>query len=213
MGENLPHSTEQYPTSPTAHVFGAGLGPLRHTLEALHDKWWCFLLLGVALVVFGTIALSSAFFVSVAAVVLFGLLMLGAGMAQVIAAFWAGKWDGFLIHLIVGVLYLVIGMLVVKEPLESTLEFTLLIAAMFFVSGILRIISAMTLQYTGWGLVLLNGVISVLLGVMIYRQWPASGAWVIGLFVGIDMIFNGFSWIMLSLGLKNLPKLPVAPKV
>jgi uncharacterized membrane protein HdeD (DUF308 family) len=106
----------------------------------------------------------------------------------------------------------VVGMFVVKEPVESTLEFTLLIAAMFFVSGILRIISAMTLQYTGWGLVLLNGVISVLLGVMIYRQWPASGTWVIGLFVGIDMIFNGFSWIMLSLGLKSLPKLPAAPK-
>lgn len=206
MGENVPHMSNQ------PHSFGPGLGSLRHSLEALHDKWWCFLMLGIALVVFGTIALGSAFFVSVAAVVFFGLLMLGAGLAQVIAAFWSGKWDGFLIHLLVGVLYMVTGYFVVHQPVEATLSLTLLIAAMFFVSGILRIVSAMTLQFSGWGFVMLNGVISLLLGVMIYRQWPASGTWVIGLFVGIDMIFNGFQWIMLSLGLKSLPKL-TTPKV
>jgi uncharacterized membrane protein HdeD (DUF308 family) len=61
------------------------------------------------------------------------------------------------------------------------------------------------MRYQNWGWLLLHGVINLLLGVLIWRQWPLSGLWVIGLFVGIDMIFNGWSLVMLSLAAKNLP--------
>ena len=74
--------------------------------------------------------------------------------------------------------------------------------------------AALTLRFSGWGWNLLNGLISLLLGVMIFRQWPMSGEWVIGLFVGIDLLFAGFTWIMLALGLRQVSKLrPHTPVV
>ena len=82
---------------------------------------------------------------------------------------------------------------------------TLIIAIFLIISGIFRIVSALSERFTGWGWVLLNGGVSLLLGLLIYKQWPLSGLWVIGLFVGIDLIFNGWAWIMLSLAMRKPP--------
>jgi uncharacterized membrane protein HdeD (DUF308 family) len=69
----------------------------------------------------------------------------------------------------------------------------------------LRIVFAVSERFVGWSWVLLNGGVSFMLGVMIYKRWPASSLWVIGLFVGIELIFNGWAWIALWLGLRRLP--------
>jgi uncharacterized membrane protein HdeD (DUF308 family) len=71
--------------------------------------------------------------------------------------------------------------------------------------GLFRIVTAISVRYPNWGWMLLNGVVSLVLGIMIWRQWPLSGLWVIGLFVGIQMIFNGWSFVMLAVAAKNLP--------
>jgi uncharacterized membrane protein HdeD (DUF308 family) len=178
---------------------------LRHELHAMRKDWWWFLLLGLALVVLGTAALGSAVIASEAAVVFFGLMLLAGGIAQVISAFWVGKWSGFLVNLLVGLLYILTGFFIIDAPLESAVALTLLLAMMFFVSGLFKIVAALTIRYPMWGWSLASGVISLMLGVMIYRQWPASGLWVIGMFVGIELIFNGWTWIMLSIGLRALP--------
>jgi uncharacterized membrane protein HdeD (DUF308 family) len=173
---------------------------------ALRNEWWCLLLLGVAQLVLGIAALGTSFIASVVTVVLFGLLLLIAGIAQVIGAFWAGKWSGFLLSLLIGLLYLINGYFIVDSPVNSTLALTLLLAAMLIFVGVLRIITALVLRFHHWGWPLLNGIVSLLLGLMIYKQWPASGLWVIGLFIGIELIFNGWSWVMLAIGLRALPK-------
>jgi uncharacterized membrane protein HdeD (DUF308 family) len=72
------------------------------------------------------------------------------------------------------------------------------------VSGIFRIASALNLRFNNWGWVLMNGIITLMLGILIYRQWPASAEVAIGLFVGIEMIFNGITWAALGMGLKQL---------
>lgn len=190
-------------------ILSRPLGPLgvamRHELAALQKEWWWFLLLGIGLVVLGTLALGAAAFASIVAVVYLGLLMLAAGIAQTISAFWAGRWSGFLLTMFIGLLYLVAGVFIVSHPVESTVELTLMLAFLFVVSGIFRIVTALVLRFPLWGWPLLNGVIAVLLGVMIYKQWPASGLWVIGIFIGIEMIFNGWAWVMFALGLRSLP--------
>ncbi|HEV7225038.1 MAG TPA: HdeD family acid-resistance protein [Pirellulales bacterium] len=178
----------------------------RHELAALQQEWWWFLLLGIALLVLGTLALGAAAFASVVAVVYLGLLMLAGGIAQTISAFWAGRWSGFLLTIFIGLLYLVAGVFIISHPVESTVELTLMLAFLFVVSGVFRIVTALVLRFPHWGWPLLNGVIAVLLGVMIYKQWPSSGLWVIGIFIGIEMIFNGWAWVMFSLGLRSLPR-------
>ena len=188
------------------------LGPLgaaaRHELAALHKEWWWFLLLGIGLVVLGTLALGAAAFASVVAVVYLGLLLLAGGIAQTISAFWAGRWSGFLLTIFIGLLYMVAGVFIISHPVESTIELTLMLAFLFVVCGVFRIVTALVLRFPHWGWPLLNGVIAVLLGVMIYKQWPSSGLWVIGIFIGIEMIFNGWAWVMFSLGLRSLPNEP-----
>jgi uncharacterized membrane protein HdeD (DUF308 family) len=175
-----------------------------HELHALRNEWWTFLALGVALIVFGTIAIGSAVMTTVAVTVLFGFLLLAGGITQIVSAFWTGRWSGMLLHLLIGVLYTIVGLMTIDDPFESAAALTLLIALVLIFSGVFRIVTALADRFTGWGWVLLSGGVSLLLGLMIYRQWPATGAWAIGLFVGIEMIFNGWVWVMLALGLRRL---------
>ena len=186
---------------------GSFRAAFRHELGALRSHWWCFLLLGIALVVLGTVAITTSFWTSVFTVVMFGMLLLVAGIAQLVGSFWAGKWSGFMLHMLIGLLYIINGALIIDAPVGSTLALTLLLAAMLIFAGIFRIVAALTTRFHHWGWPLLNGIISLLLGIMIYKQWPSSGEWVIGTFVGIELLFNGWAWVMLSIGLRNAPKL------
>jgi uncharacterized membrane protein HdeD (DUF308 family) len=179
-----------------------GLPSWTHELDALRNHWRWFLALGIAMIVFGTIAIGSAVLATVAATVLFGFLLLAGGIATIISSFYSGRWSGMLLHLLVGVLYTVVGLMIVNRPAESAIELTLIIAFFLIFGGIFRVVYALSERFTGWGWVLLNGGVSLLLGLLVYKQWPASGLWVIGLFVGIELIFNGWAWIMLSLGLR-----------
>jgi uncharacterized membrane protein HdeD (DUF308 family) len=174
----------------------------RHELHEVRDHWWAFLALGIALVVIGTICIVHPFVASVTSVVFLGFLLLAGGIAQIVSSFWAGKWSGMLMHLLVGVLYGIIGFMIIDAPVTNTLLLTKILAIFLIVVGVLNILSALIQRFHGWGWVLLNGGVTLLLGLLINRQWPSSALWVIGLFVGIEMIFNGWAWIMLALGLK-----------
>jgi uncharacterized membrane protein HdeD (DUF308 family) len=173
-----------------------------HELHALRDQWWCFLAMGIALVVLGSICIASPFIATITSVVFFGFLLLAAGLTQIVSSFWAGKWSGMLLHLMIGVLYAAVGFMIIDAPVENTILLTKLIAIFLIVTGIFIIVGALAHRFHRWGWVLLNGCITLMLGLLINRQWPDSSLWVIGLFVGIEMIFNGWGWIMLSIGLK-----------
>jgi uncharacterized membrane protein HdeD (DUF308 family) len=84
---------------------------------------------------------------------------------------------------------------------------TLLIALFLFMGGIFRIIAALTGKFQNSFWVLLKGVVTLALGIMIWRQWPLSGPWVIGLFIGIELICYGWSLLMVGLSIKRLPRL------
>ncbi|OHB80343.1 MAG: hypothetical protein A2W31_15315 [Planctomycetes bacterium RBG_16_64_10] len=174
-------------------------------MAARQSEWWWFLLLGIALIVLGTAGIAVPFVVSLVAVKFFGVLLLVAGVAQVVSAFWEGQWSGLFIHLLMGILYTVVGGLIVGNPLEGMAVLTLMLATLLIVGGLFRVIIAMMLQFHMWGWVLLGGLVSLFLGILIWAQWPATSLVVIGLFLGIEMIFNGWSWVMLGLDLRRLP--------
>jgi uncharacterized membrane protein HdeD (DUF308 family) len=207
MTDEAQNSTAVEQTQADARLAAKLEKAMKHELRHVRDKWWWALLLGVGLFVLGLAALATApFLASVVFVVLLGFLMLVGGVAQLVSAFWAGKWSGFLLELLIGILYVVIGILIIDEPVETLVVLTVLIAAFLIVGGIFRIVSAMSLQFPGWGWHLLNGFVSLLLGVLILQRWPESSLVVIGVFVGIEMIFNGLTWAMLGLELRRLPE-------
>ena len=174
-----------------------------HELYHLQDEWKWFSTLGVVLMTLGLIAVFYCWFASQAAVVLFGVLILAGGVVQIVNALWAGKWSGFLLNLLIGIIYVVAGLFMVDDREHAILILSALLAAFFIVSGIFRIAAALAIQFPGWGWALLSGMIAILLGIMIYKGWPGTGEVIIGLFIGIEMIFNGWYWVMLGSELRE----------
>jgi uncharacterized membrane protein HdeD (DUF308 family) len=174
-------------------------------VEALKDRWAWFVGLGVLLIAGGTVALGSAFLMTVFSMFLLGCLLIASGALESIHAFGCQKWSGFFIDLLTGLLYVVVGFMVVANPGATAVTLTLLIAMFLIFSGLFRALVALTRRYQNWGWLLLHGLVNLLLGVSIWRQWPVSGLWVIGLFVGIDLVFNGWSLVMLGLAARRWP--------
>jgi uncharacterized membrane protein HdeD (DUF308 family) len=192
-------SIEVVAEKPGLHQVGA---------EVLGRSWGWYLALGIVLVVIGTFALGSAMLFTLTSVVLFGWLLIAAGLLEAFHAFWRKKWGGFFVDLLTGILYVVVGFMIVANPAASAVSLTLLIALFLIFSGISRIVIALTVQVHNRAWLALHGVIVLLLGISIWNNWPLSGLWVIGLFVGIELILNGWSLIMLSLAAKRLSRTP-----
>jgi uncharacterized membrane protein HdeD (DUF308 family) len=176
---------------------------LRHELQALHQQWWCFLLLGISLIVMGSVCIVDPLIGSVASILFLGFVMLAGGITQIVSSFWAGEWRGMLMHMLIGVLYAVVGYMIIDKPGVGLEVITKFIAIFLIIAGTFRIVSALMMRFNDWGWVLLNGAITLLMGLIINRT-PGASLWVIGLFVGIEMIFNGWAWVMLSLGLRRV---------
>lgn len=175
--------------------------------EEMRRHWGWFLAMGVILIVLGIVAISFAVFTTFASVVLFGWLLAISGLVQAVHAFWRERqWSGFFLDLFAGILSFVVGFMLLANPLAGAKTFTLLIALFLFIGGIERIIVSLIGQFHNGGWLLLNGIIDVVLGVMIWREWPYSGLWVIGLFVGIDMLFSGWFVVMQGIAAKTLPE-------
>jgi len=139
-----------------------------------HTTW--FLVVGIVLVILGTVAIGSAVAMTIVSVLFLGWLLIVGGVFEVVHGFSHRPWSGFFINLLGGVLYAVAGLVIAFST---------------------------PLHHRGW--LVLNGAISILLGVMIWRAWPVSGLWVIGMFIGIDMIVDGWTEIMLALSARSLP--------
>jgi uncharacterized membrane protein HdeD (DUF308 family) len=183
---------------------------LRHELEVIRANWGWFLALGIILIIVGTGAVAMPIVAGLATAVTFGALLLLGGTAQLVGAFWTRDWSGFFLSLLMGVLYLVLGLLFLSAPLKAEEAMTLFLACVLLVGGLFRIFGSLMYQFPHWGWTLVGGAINLTLGILIWRQLPEAALWVIGLFVGIDMIFTGWTWVMLALAVKNA-KIGVSP--
>jgi uncharacterized membrane protein HdeD (DUF308 family) len=177
---------------------------LRHELEAIRGNWGWVLALGIVLIVVGTMALAMPFAGSLASIVFLGALLLMGGIVQLVGAFWSRDWSGFFITLLMGVLYVVIGVMFFRHPGDALIAVTLLLACAFIVGGLFRIVGSLMYRFPYWGWTLAGGIINLLLGIYIYSMWPFDSFIIPGLFVGIDMLFTGWTWVALALAIRNL---------
>ncbi len=166
--------------------------------------WGWFLAFGIGLVILGGLAVFRAAKATVASMVFFGWLLIFAAIIEIVLAFMVGTWSGFFIHLLAGILSGVIGFLLLKKPVASAEAITMVMAVLFIVLGVYQIIAPLAVHLQGWGWWVLDGIVTAVCGVLILAQWPVSGLWVIGLFIGIDLILNGFTAIMFALGLHKM---------
>jgi len=181
-----------------------GSAPQYDERASLSRVWWLLLILGLVSVIIGILAISSAFVATMASVVIFGWLLVIEGIVEVIHSILVRNLKGFALHLLAAALYLIVGLFMLEDPVRAAAVLTLLLAAAFFVGGLLRIIFSVVIQFHSWPWVLLNGVVDLILATLIWREWPESSLWVIGLFVGIDLLFHGWSWIILAMSVRRI---------
>jgi uncharacterized membrane protein HdeD (DUF308 family) len=172
-------------------------------LNDVRKNWGWFVVLGIVQIVVGTLAVGFAFSSTLASVVILGVLLLIAASAQMALAMLARDWDGFYLFLLLGFLYGVAGFLTLQNPLLAAESLTLMLAALFLVVGLFRIAVALLDHFPSWGWALFHGVVTVLLGLAIWRRWPGSGLWVLGLLVGVELIVNGVTWAVLAVSVRN----------
>ena len=181
-------------------------------MEALSRNWGWLLALGILMIILGVVAMATPVVATIAIQVMLGWLLVISGIAEGIHAFMVKEWRGFLLELLSAVLYLGVGLLLLVDPLKGALALTLILAVFLLVEGIFKIITALRVRdHRGWGWLLASGIVSVVLGVLIWKQWPTSGLWVIGLLVGIQLLFTGWSLVMLALVARGHRQAMAAP--
>jgi uncharacterized membrane protein HdeD (DUF308 family) len=172
---------------------------------ALRRNWGWLLAFGVLLIVAGMAAIAAPHVATILTVQVFGVFLLLAAGAEFAAAFWARGWQGVLLAVLVGLLYLFGGVILLERPGMAANIYTLFLAMYFFASGVVRIGVAVGLRFHGWGWAAVGGVVNLILAALIWQSFPEDSLWVIGMFVGIDLLFTGWAWVMLALAAKRLP--------
>lgn len=183
-----------------------GLSPMETYLgvKRFRENWAAFFVLGIILLILGVLAIVGANFVTLTTIIFFGILLTIGGVLQILYSIWGRKGQGFAQTLLSGILYTIVGVLLLTHPTVSAIAITLLLAAFYTVSGVYKIVLSLFTPVIQWGWLLFSGLVSLALGLLIWSEWPSSGLWLIGLFIGIDLIIVGWYWIMLSLTAKNL---------
>ena len=173
----------------------------------LSKRWGWLLALGLLLIVLGLIGLSMEAALTIVSILYYGVLLLIAGGAQIAQAASCRGWQSILMHVLIALLYLGAGIICIVDPLAASAALTLLIAIALIAIGVARIVIALSARGgSNWLLLLLGGGLAVLLGLVIAAHWPFSGLWVIGLFVAIELIVQGWTCVMIALAARAYQK-------
>jgi uncharacterized membrane protein HdeD (DUF308 family) len=175
-----------------------------NTLDVARHASTVSIVWGVLLIIFGMLAIASPFVAAVAVNVVVAWLITLAGVAHLMLAFRVHGAGSMIWKLLVGVAYICFGIYLILHPVLGVASLTLLLASLFLVEGILDIILYAKMRpIHGSAWVLVDGIITLLLGGMIYMQWPSSSIWAIGTLVGVSMIISGLARVMLSFAVRK----------
>ncbi len=173
-------------------------------VEMVRNASTISILWGVLLIVFGVVAVGSPLLAAVAVNALVAWLIILAGVVHLMLAFRVHQAGSVIWKVLVGIAYLCFGGYLITHPVLGVASLTLLLASLFLIEGILNIVLYVKMRpIHGSSWMLVDGIVTLLLGLMIYLQWPSSSAWAIGTLVGVSMIFSGVARVMMSLAVRK----------
>jgi uncharacterized membrane protein HdeD (DUF308 family) len=175
-------------------------------VEKLRPRWGWLLALGAVLVLIGTTAMIIPLSATIASSLIVGSILTAAGIVEIIYAFRIHRWGGLFLHFIVGLLGFFTGLFTFTHPLDGALVWTLLISSFMAVVGVFRLVAAATLRFPNWGWSILDGVITAVLGLLLWAEWPWSGLWFLGFALGVSFVLRGWSYIMFAIAIREVPK-------
>jgi uncharacterized membrane protein HdeD (DUF308 family) len=179
------------------------------TIESVRGRRGWFLVLGVILIVLGFAALGDTFLATIISITFLGWMLLVSAIFHAVQWF-RGKEERHFLALFGFVLDLVVGFILISNPAVGALTVTLVLAVFFLVGGLMRIFGTLSsdVPHRGWSV--LDGVISALLGILLWIHWPSSALWFVGFAIGVGLIFRGWTWIMLAVWLNRRGAEPAA---
>ena len=161
--------------------------------------------LAILMIVAGMIAIASPLIAGVVIVYVVAWTAIFDGVFQIVYAFRAHSGGRMILELLLGLLYIVAGVFILMHPKGGLLALTLIIACFLLVYGVFALVLAFqTRPLAGWGWVLFDAIVTILLGVLIWAHWPYNSEWVVGTLLGISFIVSGVSRLMLSMAVKRL---------
>jgi uncharacterized membrane protein HdeD (DUF308 family) len=167
--------------------------------------------IGIIMLICGFVAIGSPLAAGLSVTIVVGVMLIVGGVAQCFLAFQAGAFGKGLLTFIMGALTTVAGFYLFNQPLAGLASITIFLAAYFVITGIFELVSAFQIRPAeGWGLMLFNGIVTLLLGIMIWRQFPLSGAWAVGMLFGIKLILSGWSLIFIGRSVRGAAKVATA---
>jgi uncharacterized membrane protein HdeD (DUF308 family) len=178
-------------------------GNVATTVDQAKKAWGWYLALGIFMIAIGIYAIWSGWAGTLASIFALGIVLFVAGIAQIISAFSARGAGHVILALLVGVLDIVVGLMLFEHPGLGAVVITLFLSVLFVFGGVFRLISALWLQFPHYGWVAFSAVITFLLGVLLWVQWPISAVWFPGLAVGINLMFAGIAWAAMGWNLKS----------
>jgi uncharacterized membrane protein HdeD (DUF308 family) len=184
-----------------AAIAGAAVG----AVDEARSNWGWYLALGVVLILTGIYCIWEQTVATLASVVVLGVILMVGGIVQIAGAFVAKGAGTVVMLLLVGLLEAIVGLMIVGHPGIGALTLTLFIAIVLVFGGAYRLVSALVLQVPHLGWAVASSIVTVVLGIMLWAQWPFSAAWFIGFCVGVSFVFQGAGWSSLALKLKSLP--------
>ena len=168
-------------------------------LDGIQKNARLAVIVGILMLICGILAIGSPLVAGASVTIFVGAMLLVGGIAQCFLAFQAGAFGKGLLIFVMGALTAVAGYYVFSQPLAGLASITLLLAAYFVVTGISELIGAFQIRpANGWGAMLFNGIVTLLLGIMIWKQFPLSGAWAVGVLFGVKLVLGG--WAMIIIG-------------
>jgi len=163
------------------------------------------LILSIVLIIFGVLAIALPMVSSIGVAIVIGWMVIFAGIAQLVHAFQSTGIGPIAWKVLVALIYLVAGGSLIASPAAGVAGLTLVLGIFLFAEGIADIVAYFATRKSGnspW--MLLDGVITLVLGFMIWNRWPSSSLWVIGTFVGISMVMTGTTRLMMALAVRKL---------
>ncbi|MFY0582135.1 HdeD family acid-resistance protein [Cystobacter fuscus] len=166
--------------------------------------WTGPLVMGVLVTLLGVLALGSATLTSLLSVLFYGVLLMGAGVLEIVHGLRNRDTGPFLLFVLGGLLSFLVGGFLLTQPGAGLMSLTLLLAAYFFASGFFRILTASSDRHPGWGWDFAQGAVSVMLGALIFSRMPSASPWVLGVVVGVELLTRGLSLLAGALVVRGL---------